>query len=135
MKTMLHYVRPLMWGSVLWLAACQEKEPFDPAPEAGAAVHGVTIGSRVRAGEPHDFVIYFEKPTPCQQLQETKVSAAGLTVNYNVILQAPADPCPAITSRQDSAHVAFTAPATGEYTLNFLLNNRLSVVRKVTVEP
>jgi hypothetical protein len=124
----------LLWGLLL-PTACQKEWAEPQLDTLRPAVNGVTIGNTAKKAEPREFWIKFEKPTPCHKLKEVNVSFTGLTVNYDVILYTDTYPCQSVYSRLDSVKVTFVPQQTGEHTLNFLLNNRLYLMKKVMVNP
>lgn len=133
MKTKL--LQSLLGLLLLLTSACQQ-ESVEPVADADRpAINEVTIGPSVRRSASQAFTIKFDKPSPCQKLKEVKVTSAGLTMNYDLILYSETNNCPTAKTRQDSVQVAFSSQRTGEHTLNFLLNNRLYLVKKVAVIP
>ena len=122
--------------SLLFLASSCEMEKFDAdSASVSPAVTEVAVPASIRKGEQLEFRINFNKPSPCHQIKEVKVKTTGLTVNYDVILHHNGSSCPAIRGIQDSVTAVFTPQHTGDHTLNFLVNNRLYLVRKVKVLP
>lgn len=129
-KNLLLPLLCLLLASSCEMGAIEADLGDNPANVTEAAVPGT-----IRKGEALEFWVKFTKPSPCHQIKEVKVSATGLTVNYDVILRNDASPCPTIYTLQDSVKAVFTPQQTGDHTLNFLLNNRLYLVKKVSVNP
>lgn len=119
---------------ILFLMTACKKEDVQ-MDKGRPTVQRVTVLDTVRVAEPQEFWIKFEKPTPCHKSKKVNVSLTGLTVSYDVMLYSETNRCQAIYTSLDSVQVAFTPQQTGEHTLNFLLNNRLYLVKKVFVRP
>jgi hypothetical protein len=120
----------------LLLASSCEMENFNADLDgAPPNVTEVAVPASIRKGEQLELRIHFDKPSPCHQIKEVKANTTGLTVNYDVILHHNGSPCPTIHGIQDSVTAVFTPQQTGDHTLNFLVNNRLYLVRKVKVLP
>lgn len=114
---------------VLLFASCQKDEEV---VEMEADILEVQLSSNITKSQAEEIKVTIKKPTPCYVVQEVKVEQSGMEVNYDIIIRNDAQICVQVIA-EEVVTVNFEPQASGEYTLNFLINGKLYETRQVRV--
>jgi hypothetical protein len=111
-----------------FLASCQKEEPA----VQDASIVSVNIESVMSQNTAQQIQVLIKKPTPCHEVSSVNTSVSGTTYTYDILLSNAAQLCAQVIA-EETVTVSFSPQATGEYTLNFLINGRLYETRTVRV--
>lgn len=127
MKKYFNILVPVMF---LFLLSCDKDDPVPSLEESSITSIAMLTTSSVQ--ETQEISVTIQKGTPCYYVSGITKNISGNTFNYNIILGNDDNVCAQVIT-EEVVTVNFDPSSTGEYTLNFLINGKLSETRTVTV--